>query len=203
MQPHLVSSSVRAVSAMRATVGFVEFFLAFSLRRAHAASWWFGLLIIASGVGSLVGSAVVPRLRRRLGERQIIAVSIWSTVVGAILAGVLGGRVAQCLLCFVVGAAPMAAKPSLDSIVQRHVAPALLARTFGRLETRLQLVWVLAALVAVIIPFPLRVGDAVVAMIGLFAGLSFGAAGSVGHRTPSRPRHPVADDHPRSRALPT
>ena len=47
MQPHLVSSSLRAVSAMRATVGFVEFFLAFSLRRAHASSWWFGLLIVA------------------------------------------------------------------------------------------------------------------------------------------------------------
>jgi hypothetical protein len=193
LQPHLVSASVQAVSALRATVGFVEFFLAFALRREHAASWWFGLLLLASGVGSLVGSAVVPRLRRRLGERQIIALALWSTVAGALLAGVLGGRVAQCALCFVTGAAPMAAKPALDSIVQRNIAPALLARVFGRLETRLQLLWVLAALAGVVIPFPLRIGDGVVAVIGLVAGMSFASSqrnGRAGSPRPSGQRGP-------------
>lgn len=199
IQPHLVASSLRAVSAMRATVGFVEFFLAFALRRADAASWWFGLMILASGAGSLLGSAIVPKLRGHFGERQIIALSLWGIFVGAILAGLVGDRAAQCVLCFVVGAAPMAAKPALDSIVQRNIAPALLARTFGRLETRLQLLWVLAALAGVVIPFPIRIGDGVVAVIGLFAGVSFGSSALAHQRTLERLRRErEAQLHPSS-----
>jgi hypothetical protein len=168
-----VRAAAGALTVARATVGFVEFFLAFALRREHAAAWWFGLLLGASAVGSLVGSLIVPRLRKFFSEQQIIAIALGTLVVGALAAALLGGLLAQALLTLVVGIAPTSAKPALDSIAQRHVAPALLGRAFGRIETRLQLAWVAAALLAVIVPFALRVGDVAVACVSFLALLSY------------------------------
>jgi hypothetical protein len=87
-------------------------------------------------------------------------------------------------LTLVVGIAPTSAKPALDSIAQRHVAPALLGRAFGRIETRLQLAWVAAALLAVIVPFALRVGDVAVACVSFLALLSYLIAPRAPQRTP-------------------
>ena len=168
-----VRAAAGALTVARATVGFVEFFLAFALRREHAAAWWFGLLLGASAVGSLVGSLIVPRLRKFFSEQQIIAIALGSLVVGALAAALVGGLLSQALLTLVVGIAPTSAKPALDSIAQRHVAPALLGRAFGRIETRLQLAWVAAALLATIVPVALRVGDVAVASVSLLALLSY------------------------------
>jgi hypothetical protein len=170
-------AGVRAVSIARAAVGFVEFFLAFELKREHAATWWYGLLLVGSAAGSLLGSMVVPRLRRRYSERGIIKLALVALVVGGIASGIVGAKWSQILLTFVVGIAPMSAKPALDSQVQRTVPPALLGRAFGRIETRLQLLWVAASLVAVLIPFPLRLGDGAVAAASLVAVLSYMSGG--------------------------
>jgi hypothetical protein len=170
MHPDQIASAIAAMSIARATVGFVEFFLAFGLRREHASTWWFGALLIASGIGSLLGSSIVPRLRRVLTERQILIVSLALMGVGGFAAMVIGGLIAQLLLTFVVGVGPTSAKPALDSLVQKHYPPALLGRAFGRLETRLQLLWVIAALIGVLIPFPLRAGDLCVGVVNLLAG---------------------------------
>jgi hypothetical protein len=177
LYPPEVLAAIGAMSIARATVGFVEFFLAFGLRRQHAATWWFGILIVASGAGSLLGSVVVPRLRRYLTERQIIVGALATIVVGAVLTAIVGGLWAQVMLTFVVGIGPTSAKPALDSIVQRNVPAALLGRAFGRLETRLQLTWVVAAVLAVVIPFPLKLGDVVVALACAAAGISYGTFG--------------------------
>jgi hypothetical protein len=168
-----VRAAAGALTIARATVGFVEFFLAFALRREHAAAWWFGLLLGASAVGSLVGSLIVPRLRRSFSEQQIITLALGVLVLGALAAALLGGLVSQAILTLVVGIAPTSAKPALDSIAQRHVAPALLGRAFGRIETRLQLAWVAAALIATLIPVALRVGDVAIAAVSLLALLSY------------------------------
>lgn len=168
-----VRAAAGALTVARASVGFVEFFLAFTLRREHVATWWFGLLLGSSAVGSLLGSLIVPRLRRFFSEQQIIAIALGALVVGALGAGLIGGLLAQVMLTLVVGVAPTSAKPALDSIAQRHVAPALLGRAFGRIETRLQLAWVVAALLGTLIPFPLRVGDDLVAAVSLLALLSY------------------------------
>ena len=177
LYPPEVLAAIGAMSIARATVGFVEFFLAFGLRREHAATWWFGVLIVASAAGSLIGSIVVPRLRRYLTERQIIVGALASIVVGSLAAAIVGGLWAQVMLTFVVGIGPTSAKPALDSIVQRNVPAALLGRAFGRLETRLQLTWVVAAVLAVVIPFPLKFGDVVVALACAAACLSYGTFG--------------------------
>jgi uncharacterized membrane protein len=190
LYPPEVLAAIGAMSIARATVGFVEFFLAFGLRRDHAATWWFGILLVVSGVGSLLGSVGVPRLRRYLSERQIIVGALASIVVGSLAAAIVGGLWAQVMLTFVVGIGPTSAKPALDSIVQRNVPAALLGRAFGRLETRLQLTWVAAAVLAVVIPFPLKLGDVVVALACAAACLSYGTFGGMARRQAARRRLP-------------
>jgi hypothetical protein len=182
LYPPPVLAAISAMTVARGTVGFVTFFLAFGLRRAHAGTWWFGLLIAMSGIGSLAGAAIVPRLRRRLTERQIIASALVAIATGATVAALINHLWAEALLTLVVGIGPTSAKAALDSIVQRHVPPALLGRAFGRLETRLQLAWVLAALVAVVIPFPLQAGDIVVAVVCVLAAASYITAFAAGRR---------------------
>lgn len=182
LYPPEVIAAIGAMSIARATVGFVEFFLAFGLRRVHAATWWFGVLLVVSGVGSLLGSVGVPRLRRYLSERQIIVGALASIVVGSLAAAIVGDLWAQVMLAFVVGIGPTSAKPALDSIVQRNVPAALLGRAFGRLETRLQLTWVVAAVIAVVVPFPFKLGDVVIALVCAVACLSYGTFGGVARR---------------------
>lgn len=180
-----VGAAVGALSMARASVGFVAFFLAFELRRAHAGAWWFGILLAASGAGSLLGSLVVPRARRFLGERQIIEVALVAMAVGALAAFLGGDRWAQMMLTFVVGVGPTSAKPALDSLVQRRVPPWALGRAFGRIETRLQLSWVAAALLGVVVPFPLRLGDLVVAIGCAAAAVAYLATALPERRAPA------------------
>lgn len=202
LYPSHVLAAISAMSVARASVGFVEFFLAFGLRRAHAATWWYGVLLIATGAGSLLGSMLVPRLRRQLSEDRIIASALIAMAAGSVAAAIVGGLWAQALLTFVVGAGPTSAKPALDSIVQRHVPPALLGRAFGRMETRLQLLWVAVSLVAVVIPFPLFAGDLVVALGCGVAGVSYASAQSAAGRRARRNRTRATGSAAASRAEP-
>jgi MFS family permease len=154
--------SLTAMSVIRGSVGFLTFFLAFALRHVHASTWWFGFVLLASAIGSLLGSLLVPVLRRYLSEQQLILYSlVLSALVGVVVA-VLGSLWAQALLTLAIGFATTAAKPSFDSIAQRNVPPALLGRAFARFETQLQLVWVLCALLAVAVGFSLQAGDVLI-----------------------------------------
>ncbi|MGD1012161.1 MAG: MFS transporter [Acidimicrobiales bacterium] len=151
-----------AMSVIRGAVGFLAFFLAFALRDLHAATWWFGFVLLTSAIGSLCGSLVVPPLRKYLSEQQMILYSLMLSALLAIIVAVLGTLWAQSLLTFAIGFATTSAKPAFDSIVQRNVHPAQLGRAFARFETQLQLVWVVCALLAVVVGFSLQAGDVLI-----------------------------------------
>lgn len=147
------------MSVIRGAVGFMTFFLAFALKHLHAATWWYGFVLLTSAVGSLLGSLLVPVLRRYLSEQQLMLYSLVAAALAGISVAIMGSLWAQPLLTFVIGLATTAAKPSFDSIGQKNVPPALLGRAFARFETQLQLVWVLCGLLAVAIGFSLQAGD--------------------------------------------
>ncbi len=164
-----VTLALSAMSVLKGLVGFLTFFLAFSLDRAHAAEWWYGVVLSATVIGTIVGVLLVPRARRVLSEPQLLAVSLWLVAIVAVLSAVIGGRIIQTLLAFAIGVAGSAAKPAFDALVQRYVPPASQGRAFARFETRLQLIWVLGALLPVAYTMPLGAGDIVIAAV---AGVS-------------------------------
>jgi MFS family permease len=151
-----------AMSVIRGAVGFLTFFLAFALRHLHAATWWFGFVLLTSAIGSLLGSLLVPVLRRYMSEQQLILYSLVLSALAGILCSVSGSLWVQPILTLAIGFATTAAKPSFDSIAQRHVPPALLGRAFAKFETQLQLVWVLCGLLAVVVGFSLQAGDVLI-----------------------------------------
>ncbi len=159
-----VTVNLLAMTVLRGTFGFMIFFLAFGLRAARAPTIWYGVVLFASGVGGITGSLLVPRLRRRISEPQIIAAALALTTLAGLLAGWAGALWSQPFLGLVVGCTVTGAKPAFDSIGQQYVPPAALGRAFARFETQLQLVWVLCALVAVVISFSFRAGDILIAV---------------------------------------
>ena len=167
--------ALSAMSILRGLVGFLTFLLAFSLRRMHIADdkAWLGLMLAASTAGALVGVILVPRARRVLTEPQMLALSIWLVALAGAVAGLVGGIVIQVLLAFVIGLASAAAKPAFDALVQRYVPTSGQGRAFARFETRLQLVWVLGALLPVVTNLPLGAGDIVIAAVAAVSGLSY------------------------------
>jgi len=167
-----VTFALSAMSVLKFAVGFLTFLLAFDLRRADA-TIWYGPTLGLSIAGAVVGVLVVPRARRVLSEQQVLALAIWLVAATAAVTAVVGGVVIQTLLAFVIGLAGGAGKPAFDALVQRYVPTAAQGRAFARFETRLQLVWVIGALVPVWVAIPLSGGDIVIAAVAGVGALSY------------------------------
>ncbi|MFZ0666526.1 MAG: hypothetical protein WAM97_12300 [Acidimicrobiales bacterium] len=168
-----VMLAASAMSLLRGLVGFVTFLLAFELRRQHAAPIWFGYMLSLSTVGAVVGVLLVPRVRKQVGDAQVLVLSVWLVAIGGLIAAVVGGRVIQGLLALLLGIAGSAGKPAFDALVQRYVRPAAQGRAFARFETRLQLVWVIGGLIPVIATMPFDAGDIVTAVVAAVAAVSY------------------------------
>ena len=165
--------ALSAMSVVKALVGFLTFMLAFSLRRINTAKWWYGVMLAATVGGALVGVMLVPKLRRRLTEPQMLALSVWSVALAGALAAFVGGIVIQSFLAFVIGLAGAASKPAFDALVQRYVPAALQGRSFARFETRLQMAWVIGSLVPVVASVQLGAGDIIIAAVAAVSGFSY------------------------------
>jgi MFS family permease len=168
-----VTLALGAMSLLRGVVGFLTFLLAFSLRRAGAPAWWFGLVLAASLAGSVSGVLLVPRIRRLFAEQQMLNIAVWLVAVPATVAAVVGGLAVQAALAFVLGFAAAAAKPAFDALVQHHVPTDEQGRAFARFETRLQLCWVVGALIPVVASLSLGAGDVVIAVMAGVVAVSY------------------------------
>ncbi|HEV2428111.1 MAG TPA: hypothetical protein VGS61_07825, partial [Acidimicrobiales bacterium] len=154
-----VSWGLTAAALMRFAVGFATFLMAFGLRRAHAALFWYGLVLALSAVGSLAGLGLVTRARTALSESTLLALSLLGVAIGS---GVVSARptfVAQAIFVGWLGLCAAVAQPSFDAITQRHVPMAAQGRTFALLAVRQQLLWVVGALIPVAVSLSFVVGD--------------------------------------------
>ncbi len=185
---------VTSMAVLRGIVGFLVFLVAFALRRGNAPSWWFGVILAASMVGSFLGAAVAPFLRRRFAEERILAGSLVLVALVALASAWVGGRPAIAALAAMVGIGAGAGKLAFDSIVQRDAPDAVRGRTFARFETRFQLAWVAGAALPVAVPIPGNMGMGVLALTAALALSSYLAAlRAVHHRHPREPGERVAD----------
>ncbi len=151
-----------AVVGMRLLVGFLVLHLAFALRREEFGSLGLGLLVGAAATGSLVGSLLVPAVRGRLSEEGVIALALVCAGVVGIIVGQTFMVVTAAILVGVFGIASGAAKVAFDSIVQRETPAAARGWAFARLESVLQLAWVIGALIPLGPPIPSGAGVVVV-----------------------------------------
>jgi predicted MFS family arabinose efflux permease len=164
-----------AMAVLRGCVGFLTFLLAFLLKKRGSSPVVFGLVLVASAAGGLVGVIVTPHLRKVLKEESILAGSLLLPAIVALLAARDGGTVGAMAIGFTVAAGAAAGRISFDSIVHRDGPEHLRGRAFARFETRFQLSWVAGALIPVVFldVIDRRSGFFLLALALFFSGLSY------------------------------
>jgi hypothetical protein len=176
----LRSSGIRlaasAMALLRAIVGFLTFQIAFWFRNTGAGTIWFGVVLVFSAIGTLIGNGVGPLVRQQLREERMLVVALALTAFGGAVAAFVGGRSTAAILTCLVGLSAALARLAFDSIVQRDAPDANRGRAFARFETRFQLGWVAAAAIPVVIPIPGWMGFAIVAAAGAFGVVSYVAS---------------------------
>jgi hypothetical protein len=168
-----------AMAVLRGIVGFLTFLVTFGFRQsAGVPAAWFGVVLVASLLGTFIGNLAAPRLRRLVAEERMLMGALLAVALVGLLTARFGTRASVAVLAGTVGIAAAAAKASFDSIVQRDAPDAARGRAFARFETRFQLMWVLGAAAPVFItPLPrhLDIGMGVLAFVAAFAAFSYAA----------------------------
>ncbi len=174
-----------AMGLLRGVVGFFTFFAAFALKRSHEPAWMFGLVIIASALGNGLGTLLAPLLRKKIQEEWMLAAALLVPAVPLVYLAREYGRGSLVAAAASVASAAAFGRLAFDSLLQRDGAEAARGRAFARFETRFQLVWVAGGVTAVLFPGGGRGGIFLVAVVLLFAGLSY--VGGV-RRSPRNPQ---------------
>ncbi|WP_238438965.1 MFS transporter, partial [Frankia nepalensis] len=133
--------ALRSTLVLRATVGFLTFYLAFLLRAEGGTNLWLGALAAAAALGSGLGVLLGGRLGRRRPER-LLTLALVLTTGGCVLAVVRYGKLTALLATLLAMLAASMAKLALDAIIQRDTADDVRNSAFARSETFLQLGWV-------------------------------------------------------------
>ena len=170
-----------AMGLLRGAVGFMTFFVALLLKQQKEAAWVYGFVLTMSATGNGIGVLIAPVLRKRIREEWILSGSILVPAVLLVFAARSSGRVSLSIAAFAVAGGAACGRLVFDSLVQRDAPDAARGRAFARFETRFQIVWVVGGVVAVSYHWRERGGLFLLALVLLFAGLSYlGAA----RRTP-------------------
>jgi hypothetical protein len=162
-----------AMLLLRSASGFVLFLLAFWFRGEPDEKKLLGLAIAVSSVGTMVGNAIAPRVRRILHEERMLAVALATPGVIGLMAAISGSARAGIALAGAVNFAAAIGRLSFESIVQRDGPHANRGQAFAQFETRFQLGWVVAAVLAVLLDVPGQVGFALLACVFAAATINY------------------------------
>jgi hypothetical protein len=162
-----------AMGLLRGAVGFMTFFVGFLLKQQGEPAWVYGFVLAMSATGNGIGVVLAPLLRRRVREEWILSGSILVPAVLLVFTARSSGRVSLAIAAFAVASGAACGRLVFDSLVQRDAPDAARGRAFARFETRFQIVWVVGGVLAVLFPGKERGGLFVLALVLLFAGLSY------------------------------
>lgn len=176
--PQSVILAAAAMSVLRGSVGFFTFFIAFNLRRSHAPTYFFGLILGASAIGSGLATAITPKIRRFIQEEILLIAGLVVEAILGIVGAAVGDRYIQILLALVIGFVASSGKLAFDSLVQFNILPTNQGKAFSKYETRFQLAWVVGGLIPTIVVLPLASGDLTLAFSAVVAATSFSAGRS-------------------------
>jgi MFS family permease len=145
----VVGEAMRANATLRAFSGFMVFFLAFLLRVEHfpgvSDKTALAEMIVAAGVGGLLGSLLGSALRARRPHLITFGMLAAATVVTALCA-VFFGLWAALVVALVAAFGQVLGKLALDSTVQHEVGEEIRTSAFAASETLNQLSWVAGGL---------------------------------------------------------
>lgn len=136
-------------SAMRAALGFMTFHAAFVLKAAGEPAWFFGVLLVANGLGGVTGTIVSPYLRARMSEHRMLTIALTAPALMGAVTALRFHRVTLALMVLTLGAATNVSRRAFDSVIQSNAPHASRGRAYAVLETQLELFWVGGALLAV------------------------------------------------------
>jgi hypothetical protein len=141
-----------------------------------APEWHFGVVLVTSVAGALLGAIVAPRLRQLFTEERMLVGVLVVVAAGSLGCAVQGGLLGSAGCALLVGLGASAGRLAFDAIVQRDAPDANFGRSFAGFETRFQLLWVIGAFLPVIVPIPARLGFVVVAGAAGFAAFAYWTA---------------------------
>ncbi len=171
---------VSSMALVRGAVGFFAFFAAFTLKGAGEPTWVFGAVAVAGGLGGFTATFVAPALRRLLLEERILEVAMVVPAVFALFVPKAFVAPSLLIVAFFLGLAANLGRQGFDSLVQRDAPDAERGRAFARFEVRLQLTWVIGALLPVMLTPSMSVGlyflGGVMVLGGIFYGTTARAA---------------------------
>lgn len=171
-----------AMGLVRGIVGFLTFLMLFDLR--DDPTWQMGAVLLLTGAGALLGSAIAPAVRRGLVEERMLQVALSVGVAGALTATWWGGLGGSMLLAGIVALVATGSRLAFDSLVQRDAPDANRGRSFASFELRFQIVWVVGAVVPVLITIPARAGFLIIAIAAGFALFTYVAGLRAFHARP-------------------
>jgi hypothetical protein len=169
--PSVLSGSIVMI-LIRGSVGFVLFLIAFELKQADASTGWFGVALALAALGTVVGNASAPRIRRLLSEEQMLLGSLGLCAGAAAVAAIAGGTRALVGLAFAANLAGAVGRLGFESTLQRDAPQANRGRAIALFETRFQLAWAVAAVLPVMIPISDRIG-AILVFVACGGGLTY------------------------------
>jgi hypothetical protein len=133
--------------------------------------WHFGVVLVMSVGGGLLGAAVAPTVRKAVREEWLLVGSLTLATLGGLMGAAFIGLTGQALLALCIGISAAAGKQAFDAVVQRDAPDANRGRSFARFESRFQVAWVCGAFVPVVIAMPTRLGGGIVMVMAAVAAV--------------------------------
>ena len=162
-----------AMLILRGSAGFMLFHLAFLFRGDEDDKILLALAIGLSSMGTMIGNASAPSMRRRIHEERMITLALGLPAVVGLVAALVGGAGAGIVVAAIVSFSAAICRLSFESIVQRDGPATNRGQAFARFETRFQLGWVIAAVLPVLLEIPGSVGYLLVGAVCAAAVMNY------------------------------